>query len=93
MTRPKRLNMVLKRTFVFKIRTANANPTFSTILLMCSPIALDSQKLTAKATREGFVSVFAFVVRLERPKVFQWLGTRMVNVVPAPFNAAVTRDP
>lgn len=93
MTRAESFHMVLKGAFVFKIGTANANPPFPTILLMGSPIALDSQELTADATRVRFLAVFAFVVRLERSKVFERLGPRMVNVVPAPFDAAVTRDP
>lgn len=93
MSRPKSLYMVLKGAFVFKIGTANANPAFPTILLVRPPIALHGQTLTAYATRVGFLTVFAFVVRLERSKVFERLGPRMVNVVPATFDAAVTRDP
>lgn len=92
MTRSKSLNMVFKGAFVFKIGTANTNPTFPTVLLVSSPISLNCQELTANATRIRLLAVFALIVRLERSEVFEWLGPRMIDVVPAPFNAAVTRD-
>lgn len=87
------LDMVLERALVLEIRATNAIPKLSTILLMSSPVPSHGERLTAFAAREWLEPMLALVMCLESSKVFEWLGSRVVDVIAAPWRAAVARQP
>ncbi|KAM7523389.1 hypothetical protein LguiA_013291 [Lonicera macranthoides] len=58
------LEMVFEGSLVLKIRTTSATPKLATILLMGSPITLDSKCLFTLSTHEGLCPMLSLVMCL-----------------------------
>lgn len=89
MTRPKSANVILERPLVLKVGTTKAKPTLAAVFLVGAPVTFDGQRLAALAAGEGLVAVLTLVVSLEGAEVFQRFGCWVVDVVFAPFFAAI----
>lgn len=93
MAASKGLDVILERPLVLEVRPANAVPELSTVLLVGSPVAPDSERLATLAAHEGLDPMLALVVCLQRPEVLERLRPRVVDVVPATGCAAVAGKP
>ena len=89
----KGLDMVFKGSLVLKIRATNAIPKLPTILLMSPPIPSNSKGFPTLPTHERLDPMLAFVVSLKGSEVLQGLGSWMVDVVAAPWRAAIAWQP
>ena len=58
-------DMIFERSLVLEIRTTNAKPELSAVLLVGSPVTFDGQQLATLATCEGFHAMLPFVVSLQ----------------------------
>lgn len=83
------LNVVLERALMFEVRATKAIPNLATILLVGSPIAFDREGFGAFSTSERLDSMLSLVMRLEGAEVLERSGPRVVDVVFAPWRAAI----
>ena len=72
MAATKGFDVVFKGAFMFKIRATKAIPNLATILLVGSPIALNSKGFGAFSTSERLDAVLALVMCLEGSEIFEW---------------------
>lgn len=72
MSRTKGLNVVFERPFVFEIRATNAVPNLTTVFLVGSPIAFNSERFGTFSAHKGFDAVLSLVMCLEGSKVLEW---------------------
>ena len=91
MSRAEGLDVVFEGPFVLEVGAADAEPALAAVLLVRPPVAFDGQQLAALAAHEGLHAVLALVVSLQRPEVLEGLRARVLDVVLAPFCAAVAR--
>ena len=89
MTIAKRYDVVFERPLVLEIRTTHTNPTYTTVLLMGSPVTFHGQPLPTLATRKALQAVLPLVMGLKCSEVFQGLGSWVFYVVLTPFFTAV----
>lgn len=87
------LDVVLEGPLVLEIRAADAKPKLATVLLVSSPIPPHCEGLAAFPAHEGLDAMLPLVMRLEGSEIFQWLGSRVVDVVSAAWGAAVAGKP
>lgn len=60
---------------------------------MGPPVAFDGEGLPTLAAHERLDTMLPLVVGLEGPKIFERLGSRVVDVVLAALRTAVARQP
>lgn len=83
MAMSKSLNMIFERPLVLEIRTTNAVPKLSTILLMGSPITPHGESFAAFSTHEGLDSMLSLVMGLKSTEIFEGFWSGVIDVVPA----------
>lgn len=85
--------MVLQRPLVLEIGSTDTHPAAAAVLLVSPPVAFDGEALAAFPAREPLGAVLPLVMGLEGSEVLEGLGAGVVDVVLAPFFAAVAWDP
>jgi hypothetical protein len=85
----KSLNVVFQRPLVLKIRPTSTIPNLPTVLLMGSPITFNCKCLATFPTHEGFGPMLSLVMCLEGSKIFERPCSWVLDVVLAPWCAAV----
>lgn len=93
MASPEGSDVVLEGALVLEVGAAGAVPELATVLLVGSPVALDSERLAALAAGEGFGAVLALEVGLEGAEVLEGLSPGVVDVVLTALGAAIARQP